>query len=119
MPAALDVTLYLNSILGGCNVESEKIEVAGIIRQIAEEYGHGNISEEEVRELLGDVCEGIASLAQKCGRSIDVNECIEKLLSIVKSNTPMSSIMGRVLEKLRTKKGRGRGSSTALTGIIG
>ena len=68
--------------------------------------------------LLGDVCEGIASLAQKCGRSVDVNECVEKLMAIVKQNTPMTSIMGRVMEKLR-KKRRGGGGSAFSTGILG
>ena len=118
MPAALDVTMYLNNLLSGCGVESEKIEVAGIIRQIAEEYGRGNISDEEAMSVLGDVCEGIAALAQKCGRSVNVDECVEKLMAIVKQNMPMSSIMGRVMEKLRKKRRSGGGSAFS-TGILG
>jgi len=100
---------YLNKLLGGCNVESEKIELAGIIQEVIEAYSEGSISEQELQNLAISICQGIASLCIKCNKQCDQTKCVEDIINIVKANMSMSSLSIGIRKLIHRKK---RGSES-------
>jgi len=94
---------WLNKLLAGCGVEPEKQEAYSIIHSISEAYSSGSLSEEEMRGLLNDVCEGLVSLASRCNRSLTQERCMEDLMSLIKKEISFSSLREKVMKRLRSR----------------
>jgi hypothetical protein len=94
---------WLNKLLAGCGVEPEKQEAYSIIHSISEAYSSGSLSEEEMRGLVSEVCEGIVSLASRCGRSLATERCVEDLMSLIKKEISFSSLREKIMKRLRSR----------------
>ncbi len=110
----MSVMDFLNKILAGCGKESEKIEAAGLIQQIIESYSSGNLTDNELNEIVTQVCIGLSNLAQQCGKQYPVDKCIEELTNLIKSNVTITSLSDRIRDLLRKKRGK-----TGTSGGIG
>jgi hypothetical protein len=97
------ILTWLNKLLGGCGVEPEKQEAYSIIHSISEAYSSGSLTEEEMRGLLNDVCEGLVSLASRCNRSLAQERCIGDLVDLIKKEISFSSLREKVMKRLRTR----------------
>ena len=106
----MSIARYLNSLLGGCGVERELMELRGILFQIAEEFHTGRMTSEEVQNLVSKLCESIVVLAQRCGRKLDLATCIDKTIeAIAKEVTPG-------LWRVRMLRSSSRTSTTSSSG---
>jgi len=107
----MGIVEYLNKLLGGCGVESEKLELMGILRQIAEEYQAGRITEQELETLLNKLCMSLSVLANNCGKPLTQDKCVQDLKNEIKKE--MTRGFRELLRTLRT-----RPTTSTSTGII-
>jgi len=107
----MGIVEYLNKLLGGCGVESEKLELMGILRQIAEEYQSGRLTEEELNTLLNKLCITLTALASNCGKTLTQDKCVNDLKREIKREITRG--FRELLRTLRT-----RPTTSTSTGII-
>ena len=103
----MDVMEFLNQKLGGCGVESEKLEAAGLIDTLIRAYTNGELTEQEYKQILNQLCIAISNLAQRCGRALDVEKCVVELDNVVKSNIDVS-VVGSSIRQLLVRKRMGK-----------
>ncbi|MCD6487799.1 MAG: hypothetical protein J7K21_01055 [Desulfurococcales archaeon] len=109
------VDQWVKSLLSGCGKESEMLELISILHQASEEYFSGRMSNEDLVGLAQKLCESIVVLANECGKPLDMDKCVNDLVSSVKSTIPRGSLRDLLT---RMRKGKGRTTSTSETGLL-
>jgi len=101
----------LNNLLRGCGVEDRKIELFGILRDIAREMAEGNVTEEEIVKDLRDLAGAIAVFRQRAGLSTDMDKVVERLLNALKLESAtfsLESVRRRITARRRARREEGR-----------
>mgnify|MGYP000182648711 CR=1 FL=1 len=109
------VDQWIKSLLSGCGKESEMLELISILHQASEEYFSGRMSNDDLVGLAQKLCESIVVLANECGKNLDMDKCVDELVSSVKSTIPRGSLRDLMT---RMRKGKGRTTSSSETGLL-
>jgi len=111
---------YVKSVLKGCGVENMMVELMAILRNMVDEYAHGNVSEQELDGYISQLCQSIMELASRCGRQIGLDICVNELGKRVRSDAKAGAGFS-LLESFRTmmKKKRSTGTATGTPSILG
>lgn len=98
----------LNSLLKGCGAESQKMEIFGLLRDVARYLAEEGESVESVRRELRDVALMIAGLRQRAGLETDVEAVLSSLEEAVERERVMLSVPA-VRRRLARRRAEGRG----------
>jgi len=111
---------YVKSILKGCGVENLMIELMAILRNVVDEYAHGNVSEQELDGYISQLCQSIMELASRCGRPIALDICVNELGKRVRSDAKAGAGFS-LLESFRSilKKKRTTTTGAGTPSILG
>jgi len=104
----MGVLELLNKLFYGLGQESLKIELLGILRDLAWE----DPNDPSVQSTINDICNSIVVLLTKHGRSYSVDACVNDVKKALEEDRARM-ISRVVIEKLR--RSRGRGSRTSRT----
>jgi len=75
----------LNELLKGCGVEDRKMELFGLLRDIARELAEGRVTEEEVEHDVRELAAAVAAYRQKAGFASNVDEIAQKLMDAIRA----------------------------------
>lgn len=101
----------LNDLLKGCGVEDRKIELFGILRDIAREMAEGNVTEEEIMKDLRDLAGAIAVFRQRAGLSTNIDKVVELLLNALRQERAamsLEAVRRRITARRRARREEGR-----------
>jgi len=97
---------YFKALLGGCGVETDMLEAESIIRDMAEMYQMGELSEEEILSHIQKMCNfKIVPLASRCGKPISVEKCVDDLMTLVKTEPTAGALMS-IRKSIRARRAR-------------
>jgi len=96
----------LNEWLRGCGAESQKIELFGILRDMAKAMAEGELSEEKAIELVDKLANSIAVFRQRAGLSTDMKKLKEDIMRALREESGAESIdyVRRMLREIRRKR---------------
>lgn len=106
----------LNELLAGCGVESQKMELFGILREIARDYASGDVTDNELEGYMRELAGSVVVLRQRAGLESDIGEITQKLLDAVKSDAAEFKIVV-IKRKLHTRRGS-RASRSEERGLL-
>lgn len=75
----------LNEFLAGCGAESQKMELFGLLRDIADSLAREEIEEGEAEKYVRDLAGTVAALRQRAGLESDIEAIAARLLDAVKA----------------------------------
>ncbi|RLE97447.1 MAG: hypothetical protein DRJ96_03805 [Thermoprotei archaeon] len=96
----------LNEWLRGCGAESQKLELFGILRDMAKAMASGELSEEQAMELIDKLASAISALRQRAGLSTDMKKLKDAMLNAVRAESGIESMdyVRRRLREIRRKR---------------
>jgi len=107
VPAPSAILNTLNELLKGCGAETQKLELFGILRDIARGMASGDVSEAEAASYIRKLAQSVAVLRQRAGLASSVDEIEKKLMDAVLADGAEASI-GAVKAGLLAKRRRPR-----------
>jgi len=100
---------WVRDLLRGCGRESDLMELASLLNDLSSAIARGDLSEDEAATYISQLCQSIASMASKCGKSLGASECEEQLKARVMDDA-LSNITERIAG-IRSRLRRGRSES--------
>jgi len=75
----------LNELLRGCGVEDRKMELFGLLKDIARELAEGRVTEEEIVNDIRELAAAVAAYRQKAGLASDIEDIVNKLMDAIRA----------------------------------
>jgi len=95
----------LNEYLRECGCESEKMELFGILRDLATEWALGNATEEEIAAEVEELSQSIAALRQRAGFATEIEKLKDDLMKAMRQEKAL-----RIVRIARRRLRRTRGA---------
>lgn len=118
MSIDLKPIMWLNDLLRGCGVESEKQEALGLIHELIEAYASGDVKDDELDAYVIPICNGITNLVRSCNRTYDLGKCIDELVEILKASVSVRNIKSSLIKGLRERRKKRLSTTSTSTSLL-
>ena len=106
----MDVTKFVKRLYAGCGLESEMLELMGLLNDLVDSYYSGELDEAGLTDIVIKICEAISAHMSSCGKTYAIDKCVDDVTNLVKSSAPRGGFRSlRSLLRKKVSKGKGVG----------
>lgn len=110
-----DVFAFVRRLYAGCGMESDMLELASLLNDLAAALKAGELDEATLNDYVSKICSAVVSHMQACGKSYDLGTCIDEVTKLVATAAAPGTFraLRMDLASRRQRKARGGGSGGA------
>jgi len=98
----MDVITHVKKLYAGCGMESEMVELMGLLNDLVDAYHGGELSDSELLDFASKLCGTIVAHMNACGKTYTLDMCVNDVTNLIKVTAPKGGF--RSLRSLIRKK---------------
>jgi len=107
------VNQLIQKLFRGCQMEGETTQLMILMRKISSEYYHGDMSDEELKSSLTQICRVISAQLAGCGKDYAIDQCVIDFQSAL-GQSVSDGIYRQFLNDLTKKKQKKQPSGSSI-----